>query len=82
MSAGLSIAQCSVDPERRTTALVHCDLMPSRLNASNCSSPEGKWSTIRRSSATPSASVRYMVSPSPSIRVGRSAVIEAATPDR
>ena len=34
--------QCSVDPDRRTTALVHWDLMPSGLNASNCSSPDGE----------------------------------------
>jgi hypothetical protein len=61
-----------VAPDRRTTAFIHWDLMPSRLNASNCSSPEGKASTMRRNNAPPSDSVRYMVRPSAIISVGRS----------
>ena len=72
MSSGPSMPQCSVAPARRTTVFVHCDLIPSRLNASNCSSPDGAWSTTRRSSAMPSSRVRYMVRPSPTISVGRS----------
>ena len=73
MSSGPLIAQWSVDPDRRTTAFIHCDLMPSRLNASNCNSPGlGRASTMRRNNATPSDSVRYIVSPSAIISVGRS----------
>ena len=53
MSAGRSIAQCSVDPDRRTTALTTWSRMPNRLKASNCNSPESKCSTTRRSSASP-----------------------------
>ena len=41
MSSGPLIPQYSVAPDRRTTAFIHCDLMPSRLKASNCSSPDG-----------------------------------------
>ena len=41
MSSGPLIPQYSVAPERRTTVFVHCDLMPSRLKASNCNSPDG-----------------------------------------
>ncbi len=78
MSSGPSMPQYSVAPDRLTTALIHCVLMPNRLNASNCNSPDGAWSTIRRSSATPSASVRYMVRPSPIISVGRSAGMSAS----
>ncbi len=41
MSRGPSMPQYSVAPDLRTTALIHCDLMPRRVNASNCSSPDG-----------------------------------------
>jgi hypothetical protein len=39
---GSLIAQCRVDPERRTTGLIFCILMTSQLHTSKCSSPEGK----------------------------------------
>ncbi|SKT18561.1 Uncharacterised protein [Mycobacteroides abscessus subsp. abscessus] len=38
-SSGRSMPQYSVAPERRTTALDHCVLMPNLLKASNCNSP-------------------------------------------
>ena len=80
MSPGPLIAQCKVDPERRTTVLSTCALIPSQLNASNCSSPEPKCPTTLRSRAMPSCSVRYMVNPSPTIRPGRSAGMSASHP--
>src|ERR1700749_4581380 len=82
MSSGPLIAQRKVDPERRTPVWSTCALIPSQLNASNCSSPEPKCPTTLRSRAVPSCSVRYMVSPSPTIRAGRRAGMSPRQPPR